>query len=272
MSLPSPTQSSAALVTGASAGIGTEIARELASRGHNLILVARSRDKLKTVAQELSEAHDVRAETISCDLAKPAARGRLTGQVEALGLTVDVLVNNAGFATGGPFHASDPERELQQVRLDVEAVVALSSIFIPGMVERRRGAILNVASTAGMQPMPYSAGYSAAKAYVLSFSEALHYELAPHRVTVTALAPGPVSTDFWNVAAWEMTSGQRFEQAVPGPVWVTAQEAAKAGVRGLEAGNRVVVPGLPMRAAMLASRYIPHAIKLPSIAAAMRRR
>ena len=272
MSLPSPTDRSAALVTGASAGIGAEIARELAARGHNLILVARRRERLRELAAELSESHGVRAESLSCDLAKPTSRGRLPGQAERLGLAVEVLVNNAGFATGGPFHDSDPERELQQVRLDVEAVVALTSMFVPGMVERGRGAILNVASTAGMQPMPYSAGYAAAKAYVLSFSEALHYELEPKGVTVTALAPGPVSTDFWETAGWQTTGGQRFEQAVPGPAWVTAQTAARAGVRGLADGSRVVIPGLPMRAAMLASRYIPHAVKLPSIAAAMRRR
>ncbi|HWD64586.1 MAG TPA: SDR family oxidoreductase [Solirubrobacteraceae bacterium] len=272
MSLPTPSESSAALITGASAGIGAEIARELARRGHNLVLVARSKDKLTTLGRELSEAHGVRAESVSCDLGKLAARGRLPDRLEKLGLSVDVLINNAGFATGGPFHASDPERELEQVRLDVEAVVSLSSTFIPPMVERGAGAVLNVASTAGMQPMPYSAGYGAAKAYVLSFSEALHYELAPEGVTVTALAPGPVSTEFWSVAGWQTTGGQSFEQAVPGPVWVSAQDAARAAVRGLESGARVVVPGLPMRAAMLASRYIPHAIKLPSIAAAMRRR
>jgi hypothetical protein len=272
VSLPPASETSAALVTGASSGIGAEIARELASRGHNLVLVARSKDKLTSLARELSEAHGVRAETVSCDLAKPASRGRLPGRLEKLGLEVEILINNAGFATGGPFHASDPERELEQVRLDVEAVVALSSMFIPPMVERSQGAVLNVASTAGMQPMPFSAGYAAAKSYVLSFSEALHYELGPEGVTVTALAPGPVATDFWSVAGWQTTGGKSFEQAVPGPAWVTAQDAARAGVQGLEGGARVVVPGLPMRAAMLASRYIPHAIKLPSIAAAMRRR
>jgi uncharacterized protein len=143
---------------------------------------------------------------------------------------------------------------------------------VPGMSERRRGAVLNVASTAGMQPMPYSAGYSAAKAYVLTFSEALHFELRGRGVTVTALAPGPVSTEFWDVAAWKVTGGAKFEQAVPGPVWVTAEQAAVAGVRGMEAGRRVVVPGLPIRAAMMASRYVPHALKLPPIALAMRRR
>ena len=192
--------------------------------------------------------------------------------MEALGLEVSVLVNNAGFATGGAFHESDPERELEQVRVLVEAPVALTSAFVPAMVHRGTGAVLNVASTAGMQPMPYSAGYSAAKAYVLTFSEALHQELRGAGVTVSALAPGPVSTEFWDVAGWEVGSGGSFESAVPRQLWVTAEDAARAGVRGLEHGQRVVVPGLPTRAAMLAGSYVPNAFKLPVIEWAMRRR
>ena len=150
--------------------------------------------------------------------------------------------------------------------------MALTSAFSPAMVKRGRGAILNVASTAAMQPMPYSAGYSAAKAYVLTFSEALHQELAGRGVTVTALCPGPVETDFWQIADWQVASGQSFERAIPRPALITAEQAAKAGVQGLESGSRVIVPGLPMRAAMEASRAIPNAIKLPVIEWAMRRR
>lgn len=258
-------------MTGASAGIGAAIAGELAARSHNLVLVARRLDRLEALASELAAAHEIRAVPVACDLADAADRERLSAAVAALELTVDVLVNNAGFATGGAFHESDPARELQQVRLDVEAVVALTSSFVPGMVERGAGAILNVASTAGMQPLPYSAGYSAAKAYVLTFSEALHTELRGHGVTVTALAPGPVSTDFWESADWKVT-GHSFESAVPRQAWITAAQAARAGVQGLESGARVVVPGLPIRAAMLASRYIPNAVKLPGIALALRRR
>jgi short-subunit dehydrogenase len=272
MSLPSPTSGTAALVTGASAGIGAEIARGLAARGHNVVLVARRKDRLDAVAEELRTAHDVRAETLGCDLAKPAARGRLPGRIAQLGLDVAILVNNAGFATGGSFHEADPERELQQVRVLVESVVALTSMFVPAMVDRGAGGILNVASTAAMQPMPYSAGYSAAKAYVLTFSEALHFELRGRGVTVTALCPGPVETDFWDIAGWEVTGGQKFERAVPRPAWITAEEAARAGLEGLASGRRVVVPGLPIRAAMLASRYVPNALKLPSIELAMRPR
>jgi uncharacterized protein len=272
MSLPTPTAESTALVTGASGGIGAEVARELARRGHGVVLVARRKDRLDALARDLSEDYGVRAETISADLAKPASRSRVQGRITELGLDVDILVNNAGFATGGPFYESDPARELEQVRVLVEAVVALTSVFLPPMVERRSGAILNVASTAAMQPLPYAAGYSAAKAYVLSFSEAIHQEVAGHGVTVTALAPGPVDTDFWQIADWEVAGRRTSESAIPGPAMISAKDAARAGVDGLASGKRVVIPGLPMRAAMIATRYIPHALKLPVVERVMRGR
>jgi short-subunit dehydrogenase len=270
MSLPHPSSSSAALITGASSGIGACCARELAQRGHNLVLVARRKQLLEELASELETAHNIKTHALSCDLAKAAPRGRLPGQIEELGLAVEILINNAGFATNGPFHEADPEREIQQVRLDVEAVVGLSSAFVPAMVKRRRGAVLNVSSTAGMQPLPYSAGYSAAKSYVLTFSEALHQELKGHGVTVTALCPGPVATDFWEISGWQVTGGQSFENAVPRPAWITAEQAARAGVKGLEASRRVVVPHTAVRNSMRASQYVPHALTLPIIERVMR--
>lgn len=271
MSLPEPRTSSAALVTGASAGIGAAVARELAARGHNLILVARRKDKLDELGDELGAEHGIRSESLGCDLTNAASRDRLAARVASLGLEVEVLVNNAGFATGGPFHEADADRELDQVRILVEAPVALCSAFLPGMVKRGRGAVLNVASTAGMQPLPYSAGYSAAKAYLLTFSEALHQEVRGLGVTVTALAPGPVATEFWDAAGWQ-AGGQAFEKAVPRPAWVTAEQTARAGVKGLEDDQRVVVPGFPIRTAMMAARYVPHAFKLPAIERVLRRR
>jgi uncharacterized protein len=271
VSLPAPSPDTAALVTGASSGIGAAIARELAERGHGLVLVARRKDRLDELAQELSGEFGVRAEAVGCDLGKAASRQRLPARVASLGLEISALVNNAGFATNGPFHEADAARELEQVRVLVEAVVALTSAFLPEMVRRGRGAILNVASTAGMQPLPYSAGYSAAKAYMLNFSEALHQEVRGLGVTVTALAPGPVSTEFWDTAGWQ-AGGQAFENAVPKPAWVTAEQTAKAGIKGLQDGQRVVVPGLPIRTAMLAARYVPHALKLPAIERVLRRR
>ena len=272
MSIPKPSPNSTALVTGASAGIGACIARELAERGHNVVLVARRKERLDALATELASKHGIRAETISCDLGKAAPRGRLSRRIEELGLDVEILVNNAGFATNGPFHESDPARELEQVRVLVEAVVGLSSAFIPAMVERGRGAVLNVSSTAGLQPLPYSAGYSAAKAYVLTFSEALHHELGRHGITVTALAPGPVTTDFWEISGWQVTGGHTFERAVPRPAWITAEQAARAGVNGLAAGQRVVVPHAALRNALRAAEYLPHAVKLPLIERMMRPR
>ena len=272
MSIPDPTPSSAALVTGASVGIGRAIADELAARGHGLILVARGKDRLRETARVLSEEHGVRAETVPCDLSKPADRGRLVRRVGELGLDVDILVNNAGFATNGSFHESDPERELQQVRVLVEAPVALTAQFVAPMVERRRGAILNISSTAGMQPLPYSAGYSSAKAYMMTFSEAIHQELRRFGVTVTVVAPGPVETEFWEISGWRVHGGRTFEQAVPRPAWVSPEDVARAGVQGLESGQRVVVPGLRVRAAMEAVRYLPHAFKLPAIEWLMRGR
>ena len=270
MSLPEPNSSSAALVTGASGGIGSEIAKLLAARGFAVVLVARREDRLLALAGELRDKYDVQVETIAADLSQPTPRGHIAERIAEMGLEVEILVNNAGFATGGePFHEADPEREIEQVRVDVEAVVALTSAFLPAMVKRGRGAILNVASTAGMQPLPYSAGYSAAKAYVLTFSEAIHQEVRGHGVTVTALAPGPVDTEFWEIAGWETATGRSFERSVPGAM-ISPQQAARAGVDGLERGERVVVPGLPIRAAMLAGRYIPHMIKLPILERFMR--
>ncbi len=272
MSLPKPSSKSIALITGASGGIGAEIARELARRGHAVALVARRKERLAELAEELSGEYGVRAETIASDLSKPTSRTRIQGRITELGLDVEILVNNAGFATGGPFYESDPARELEQVRVLVEAVVALTSSFLPAMVKRRRGAILNVASTAAMQPLPYAAGYSAAKAYVLAFSEAIHQEVQGRGVTVTALCPGPVDTEFWQIADWEVAGRRTSDNALPGAALISAKDAANAGVDGLASGKRVVVPGIPMRAAMLATRYIPHAVKLPVVERMMRRR
>jgi uncharacterized protein len=272
VSLPKPSSSSAALVTGASSGIGAEIARELARLGHNVIVIARRKERLDELADELRSECGVRAEALGCDLSKPASRERLAGRIQALGLDVEILVNNAGFATGGAFADADPARELEQIRVLVEAPVALTSAFLPAMVKRHRGAILNVSSTAGMQPLPYSAGYSAAKAYVLTFSEALHQEVRGQGVAVTALAPGPVETEFWDRAGWQVAGGRSFEKAFPGAAKPSARDVARAGIAGLQSGRRVVVPGRPMWAGMLAARYVPHAIKLPVIEQVMRQR
>lgn len=258
MAIPEPRPDGAALVTGASAGIGEATARELAGRGYNLIIVARRKARLDALAKELTAEHGVEVETLGCDLGSATSRARLPKRIESLGLYVDILVNNAGFATGGRFEESDTERELEQVRVLCEAPVALVSAFLPGMLERGSGAILNVASTAAFQPLPYSAGYSAAKAHSLAFSEALHGEVGGRGVTVTALCPGPVKTEFWEVAG-----DQPIEATVPDLVWTTPEECAKAALDGIASGSRVVVPGLPVKAGFSALRLLPNALKIP---------
>jgi short-subunit dehydrogenase len=264
MALPAPHPDRTALVTGASSGIGAAIARQLAQRGHGLTLVARRATLLEALADELRAAHGVKVDVITCDLGDPAARTELLEKVADSGREVSILVNNAGFATGGRFAQADVERELEQVRVLVEAVVHLTAATLPGMVERREGAILNVASTAGFQPLPWSAGYSAAKAHTLAFSEAIHEEVSARGVTVTALCPGPVRTEFW-----EKANDQPMEKALPRPMWVSTAKVAAAGIRGLERGRRVVVPGPVVRLSSFSSRWTPHAIQLPMTRRAM---
>src|SRR5215218_9851921 len=172
MGFPAPDPAATALVTGASSGIGREFARRLAAVGHNVTLVARREERLRELAAELEREHAVHAEVIARDLTDPADRDAIAPERR-----VDVLVNNAGFATGGPFHESDREEELRQVRLLCEAPVDLTRRFLPGMVRRRNGAVINVTSTAGMQPLPHAAGYAAAKAHLLSLTESVHMEV-----------------------------------------------------------------------------------------------
>ena len=258
MALPPPRPESTALVTGASSGIGAEIARSLARRGHGVTLVARRRERLEELARELAEQHGVRAEAIRADLTDPAERDRLAAEVEGRGLTVEVLVNNAGFGVYVPFAQSHRQRELRQVRLLVEAVVDLSARYVPGMVERGQGAIVNVSSTSGFQPLPGNGTYAACKAFVLSHTEALHVELRRHGVTATAVCPGPVDTEFQEV------SESLFDRLVPRSLWVPPEQVAEESLRAVDAGKRMVVPGgRAVRAAFAPGRLSPSAIALP---------
>jgi uncharacterized protein len=255
--LPSPREGSTALVTGASAGIGRELARGLAARGHSLALVARRADRLEQLASELSDRHGVSAEVIPTDMADASERDRLAAEVARRGLTVEVLVNNAGFGIYRAFADSDRERELQQVRLLVEAVVDLDARYLPGMVERGRGAIINIASTAGFQPLPGNGTYSASKSFVLFHSETLHAEVRGRGVTVTAVCPGPVETEF------QETSEPLFMARVPKFLHRTAEPVADEALRAVEAGKRTVVPGGPaVRAFFTPNRMAPPSVAL----------
>src|SRR4051794_39278840 len=238
VALPPPQPSSTCLVTGASSGIGADIARQLARRGHGVTLSARREERLRELADEL-KGTSVRVEVIACDVTDAAGRAKLTSRLAELGLDVEVLVNNAGYGSGGPFHELDGDGEVRMVQTNCEAVVAFCAEYVPRMVERGRGAVLNVGSTAGYQPLPRQATYSATKAFVNNFSDALHAELGGTGVTATSLRPGPVATEFG------ASSGMEEEfSSLPSFALDTPEEVAKAAVDGLDKGKRVVAPGL----------------------------
>ena len=253
MALPPPAPDSTCLITGASSGIGAEIARELAGRGLGVTLVARREERLRELAAELGGDVAVHA----CDITDQQARKALADDLRERGKIVEVLVNNAGFSTAGPFWKSDPEREVAMIRTNIEAVIALCGAFLPGMVERGRGAVLNIASTASFQPLPMQAGYAATKAFVLSFTEAIHSELEETGVTATALCPGPVKTEFVEVAGLENS-----ESEMPDFLWSTPEEVAQAAVKGLEKGRRVVIPGVLNRAGAIGGQHAPRSLVL----------
>ncbi len=258
MALPPPSESATALVTGASAGIGEAIARQLASRGHGVTLVARREERLRALAGELSEGHGVRAEAIAADLGDAAARDQLAAQIEDLGLEVEILVSNAGFGDPATVVDSDRERLLAMLRLNCEALLDLQARYLPAMVGRGRGAVINIASTAAFQPIPGTATYAATKAFVLSLSEAVHEELKGTGVTLTAVCPGPVKTEFMKAAGIEQA-----EEQLPGVFWMTSEAVANAAVDAAENGKRAVVPGLLNRAGALTGQHAPRMLVLP---------
>lgn len=259
----SPAPEHTALVTGASSGIGAELARELARRGHGVTLVARRRPEMERLADELRHL-GVRVEVLPTDLTDPDARTELLAQVDRLGLVVDVLVNNAGASTMGPVHRSDPVAELRMVELDVVAVVDLCARVLPGMVARGRGSVLNVASTAAFQPLPGQAGYGACKAFVLSYTRSLGGELRGTGVRATAVCPGPVDTGFGEAAGFAKEDA---EAALPAFLWEDAASVARAALDGLEAGRPVVIPGTANRVAATAAHLAPKRVLVPLLAA-----
>lgn len=259
MSLPTPSPEATALVTGASAGIGAELARSLARRGHGLTLVARREEKLNELAEEL-RSDDLRVEVIAADLSDPAERDRLQAEIGTLGLRVDILINNAGYGTGGRFHKADRDGELGMVRLNIEALVDLQSRFMAPMVERDSGAILNVASVGAFQPVPKMAVYAATKSFVLSFTEAVRAEVSGRNVTVSALCPGITESEFVEVAGMESEKDR-----IPGFMVMTSAEVAEEGIEGLEKGKGVIVTGKLNTVSTLLGRHTPRSVLLPIV-------
>lgn len=248
MAAPTPRQR--ALVTGASNGIGLELARVLARGGYDLVITARSQPALDQVARELSSTYRAVVHAVSADLASPRGAHDLVQEIASAGVTVDVLVNNAGFGLFGLFAGTPLESEQRMIDLNISALVTLTKLFLPGMLDRRRGRVLNVASTAAFLPGPNMAVYYATKAFVLSFSEAIGDELRDTGVTVTALCPGPTETAFQRVAG--MQKSRLFQGAI-----MSAADVAEAGYRGMLAGQAVVIPGATNRLVPVLLRLLP---------------
>jgi uncharacterized protein len=240
-----------AVVTGASGGIGLEFAHVLAEKGYDLVLVARSEGKLQALAQELQGKHRIQVKVIALDLGQPQAAQDLYDTLQAQGIATDVLINNAGFATYGHFATETSlEQELQMIQLNIATLTHLTKLFVQPMVQRKRGRIVNVASTASFQPGPLMAVYYASKAYVLSFSEALAQELQGTGVTVTALCPGPTESGFQERAA--MTDSKLVQSGL-----MTARAVVEQGVAGMLAGKAIVVPGFSNKLGTLLPRLMP---------------
>jgi uncharacterized protein len=239
-----------ALVTGASSGIGVTLARELARHGAKLILTARRKDRLETFAAELQE-QGTEVRIVTADLNDPAAPQEIYDATEGAGLTIDILINNAGLGQHGAFADSPVEQELSQVRVNCEAVVRLTRLFVPHMVERRRGWIMILSSTASFQPVPYLSTYAATKAFDRFFALGLAAEVARFNVKVTALCPGPTESEFFLVA--------RSQNFMPGSKQ-SAEEVAELGIAALARGKRTIVPYFGGRFTALMVRFLPNGL------------
>lgn len=252
----------ATLITGASSGIGEAFARALAARGRNLLLVARSEDKLMTLCSELGRIRSIHCQHLAIDLSKPESPARLFAETEKRGLEIDLLINNAGFGSMGEFARLDPARELNMIDLNVRSVVELTHLFLQPMRARKRGAIINVASTAGFQPVPYMATYSATKAFVLSFSESLWEENRDYGIDVLALCPGVTKTGFFAAAKIQRPPA-RTEQ--------TPEEVVEVALSGLRRHRNSIISGWPNRLMVAAERFLPRSVIVRTIGSVMRR-
>lgn len=265
MSLAAPNTALPVVVTGASSGIGAEIARGLGRRGYSLVLVARREDRLRELAEQLNLENSVQAEVLPLDLAENTARARLVERITRQ--TPAGLVNSAGFGTNGLFQSLDPRRETEQVTVNALALMELTRAVLPGMIARGSGAVLNIGSIAGFQPLPDAAVYSATKAFVQTFSEAVHEGLRGTGVSCTALCPGPVPTEWWEVAGAAVTP-----QSGLGPVAMTAGDVAEAAIGGMLTGKRLVIPGIGAKLMGVGGRFTPRSLLLPALRRAGGRR
>lgn len=243
-----------ALVTGASSGFGVHFARLLAARGANVVLAARRAAPMEALAVELRGTHRVQALVEAIDLSAPGAAAELARRLHSRGLAIDILVNNAGRGLYGDFARQPREASLDLLRLNVLALTELTHVFAAGMVKRRAGRILLVASTMGYQPAPGFAVYGASKAYVLQFGEALHAELAPYGVGVTVLAPGFAATSFAEVA------GQR-DSAIIRMMTMPAEPVARIGIEAMLRGRATVIPGFRYKLLIFLERFVPRALQ-----------
>lgn len=255
MSLPQPHRQATVVITGASSGIGTELAKGLARRGFPLMLVARRRERLDDLAGKLRESAQVDVEVLPLDLSDAQSRAKLAERLS--NDPIAGLCNSAGFGTSGRFYELPAERESEQVTLNALALMELTRAVLPGMVERGAGAVLNIASIAGFQPIPFMAVYSASKAFVLTFSEAVQEELHGTGVSVTALCPGPVPTEWAEIA-----SAERFSIPL---AQVSPQEVAEQAIQGMLSGKRGVVPGVVPKFVSTSGRLLPRSVLLPAI-------
>ncbi|PEN14223.1 short-chain dehydrogenase [Longibacter salinarum] len=242
------------LVTGASSGIGAELARCFARSGSDVALLARREEALNEHAQSLQDTYGVAAHVLPFDLSTPGIGREVVDRVDALGLTIDVLVNNAGFGNRGSFVDTEDREQLDMINVNISALTHLARLLLPGMLDRGRGGILNVGSTAGFQPGPNMAVYYATKAYVLSFSEALAQEVSGSGVTVTCLAPGPTKTDFADRA--EMHDTLLFESGAA----MSPAAVANYGYDAFRRGDTLAVPGLPNKVGAFATRFLPRSV------------
>jgi len=260
------TQYRTALITGASSGIGESFAEAFAKQGLDLILVARSKDKLDAIAARLSNSYGgIRVEVISADLSLPQPGAALEKKVKALGLSVDVLVNNAGFGLAAAFHENDATRQREMIALNVSAVVDLAQTFIPAMLERGSGAVINIASMAGMQPTPFMAVYGASKAFVLSFSEGLWAEYRDKGIAVLAVCPGPVETGFFDA-----TGNPALRKAIPNGAVLTAEKVVEESLKALKNGKSFVVPGVLLKVTSYLPRLLPRELVARAVGKSMK--